>query len=229
MRALVLALALAGPQAWACDPVRLIEYDVRNGGYQFELNGVYLDHGGAQFASGGLPLKEWLLVGDNTVTVRFDGESGDFTVATICEDGSGRNILAEASLTGQTVEELGFSVPDAPWRLYQDAEPVGDSGLLEAVEALRLAIEEADEAAFVALHAARLRDLEGQGRKTGAVKYELGQAVKSATPTLVPGLQTNAVLGGRVWEVYGEDFRPPIDQRIEVGGEQGISAPGRSG
>ena len=218
VRALSLILALTGSQALACDPVHLVEYDVRNGGYQIEINDIYLDHGGAQFASGGLPVKDWLLAGNNVATVRLDGESGDFAVVSICEDGSGRVVLAEASLTGRAVEELPFAAPDAPWRLYQDAAPVGDDGLLAAVEALRLAIANADEAAFLELHAAWLKDLQGRGRKTRAVKYELGQAVRVAAPALAAGLRTNAVLGGRVWEVYGEEFRPPIDQDIAVGG-----------
>ena len=221
LRALGLAAAFAAAGAFAaraCDPVTLLEYDVQGGWWQIEVNGVYLDSGASQFASGGAPIKDWLLRGDNTVTVKLEADKGDFSLYRICEDGSDRKDFAKASLTGRSSEELGFSVEAPPLRLFLDQEPVSDDGLLKAVEDLKAAFTARDADAVWRLHAALQADMALNGQKTGAAQWQMGKVVENIEPDFAANLRARPVLGGRVWEVFGDDFAPPISDEVAMNG-----------
>ncbi|MEO1611425.1 MAG: hypothetical protein AAFU55_03590, partial [Pseudomonadota bacterium] len=213
-RHLIAALAalLAAPAAGiACDRVVLLEYDIRNGGYQFELNGVYLEHGGGQFASGGVPLEEWLLPGENVVTVRFDGEEGRFSLTELCEEGAGAETIEGTLLTGQVNADLAFAADDPPPRLFSTSKPTDDAGLADAVAALRAAYADRDADGFWALHAAMHEDLALQGRSDKATAFKFRSALEGAGATPTSEIFLRPVLGGRVWEALDAEFRPPID------------------
>lgn len=63
------AIMLAGQGAAACDETILVEYQVYDGRYQIEVNDVYLDSGASQSTSGGIPINDWLLKGENSIRV----------------------------------------------------------------------------------------------------------------------------------------------------------------
>lgn len=226
MRALVIsavllpsALALVG-QAAACDETIILEYQVSDGRYQFELNDVYLESGGAQFASGGLPITDWMLSGENLIKVSMNAENGDFSVYAICDDGSGRRDFDRATIEGQERVGLTFNVDAPPERLYLAAEPTDDEGLLEAVEALKSAFSARDFDAVWDLHVAMRAEMEAAGQPMKAAAYEMGKIVENIDPEIAPGLTTRPVLGGRVWEVHGAQFAVPISDVVSVNGGQ---------
>ena len=44
------------------------------------------------------------------------------------------------------------------------------------------------------------------------------EIVENIEPDFAPDLETRAVLGGRVWEVYGAKFAPPISATVDANG-----------
>lgn len=218
--AVIAALVGAGTGALACDETILLEYQVSNGRYQFELNGVYLDSGAAQGASGGLPIRDWLLKGDNTISVSMDAASGVFEVYAICEDGLNKRSFDQVSLTGRQQAELVFPADDPPQRPYLGAAPTSDAGLLDAVAALKAAMTARDVDAVWDLHAAMRADMEARGQPMKAAAYQMGKIVEAIEPDFADNLQARPVLGGRVWEVYGDRFAPPISALVEANGGQ---------
>ena len=214
------AILLTGRGAHACDETILLEYQVNDGRYQVELNDVYLDSGGAQSTSGGIPLTDWLLAGENIVTVSINAAAGDFEVYAICDGGSNRRSFDAASLSGRQRADLSFGVVAPPPRLYLSAQPTDDDGLLEAVAALQSAMKAQDVDAAWSLHAAMRAEMEAAGRPMKAEAYQMGKIVENISPVLAPNLVTRPVLGGRVWEVYGDDFAPPVSAVVSVNGGQ---------
>ncbi len=214
------AFLLAGQAAAACEETILLEFQVSDGRYQFELNEVYLDSGAAQSTSGGIPIKDWLLAGDNAISVSMDAARGDFSVYAICNDGSGRRDFDAASLTGKGAAKLVFPVSDPPPRVYLSAEPTPVDGLFDAVDALRAAMLSRDFDAVWNYHAAMRAELELAGRSTKAEAYQMGKIVEAIEPELAPNLQARPVLGGRVWEVFGDGFAPPISDVVSANGGQ---------
>lgn len=212
------ALSAAPAASDACERIVLLEYDIENGGYQFELNGVYLEHGGGQFSSGGVPLKTWLLPGENTLTVFFEGDDGRFSLSSMCEDGGEARAIEETRLNGRANADLAFAADDPPRRLFSDAEPTGQAGLAEAVAALRTAYADRDADAFWALHAAMRADLALQGRSAGATEFKFRSALDGAGAAPASEIILRPVLGGRVWEALDAEFRPPIDVVVEANG-----------
>lgn len=213
-------VVLAGQASAACDETILLEYQVSDGRYQFELNDVYLDSGSAQSTSGGIPIKDWLLAGDNTIRVSMDAASGDFSVYAICDDGSGRRDFDAAALTGKASADLMFSVADPPPHIYLTVEPAPIDGLFDAVDALNAAMSARDFDAVWKLHAAMQADLEMTGRSTKAEAYQMGKIVEAIEPNFAPNLQARPVLGGRVWEVFGDGFAPPVSDVVSANGGQ---------
>ena len=214
------ALALAGQGALACDETILLEYQVHDGRYQFELNEVYLESGAAQSASGGLPITDWLLRGENTIQVSMNAQSGAFSVYAICDNGDDRRDFDQATIAGQQDAALTFQVQDPPKRLYLDARPTSDEGLLDAVEALKSALTTRDFDAVWALHAAQRAEMAQSGQPMKAAAYEMRKIVENIEPDFAPDLTTRPVLGGRVWEVFGDQFAPPIHDVVATNGGQ---------
>lgn len=214
------AVLLAGQVAAACDETILLEYKVSDGRYQFELNDVYLDSGAAQSTSGGIPIEDWLLAGENTIRVSMDAANGEFSVYAICNDGSGRRDFDAVSLTGKKAATLVFPVSAPSPRVYLTAEPVPVDGLFDAVDALQAAMSSHDFDAVWDYHAAMRAELELSGRTTKAEAYQMGKIVEAIEPELAPNLQARPVLGGRVWEVFGDGFAPPISAVVSANGGQ---------
>ncbi len=214
------AISPPGQGAAACDETILLEYQVNDGRYQFELNDVYLDSGGAQSTSGGIPIDDWLLAGSNRMRVSMDAASGEFSVYAICNDGSGRRDFDAASLEGKASADLMFTVSDPPPRAYLSVEPAPIDGLFDAVDALTAALSARDFDTVWDLHAAMRADLELSGRSTKAEAYQMGKIVEAIEPDLAPNLQARPVLDGRVWEVFGDDFAPPISDVVSANGGQ---------
>ena len=214
------AISLAGQGAAACEETILLEYQVSDGRYQFELNDVYIDSGAAQSTSGGIPIKEWLLAGKNIIQVSMDAARGEFSVYAICDDGSGRRDFDVASLSGKASASLTFTVSDPPPRLYLEAEPSPIDGLFDAVDALKAAMSDRDFEAVWAFHAAMRAELELAGRSTKAEAYQMGKIVEAIEPDFAPNLKARPVLGGRVWEVFGDDFAPPVSDVVSANGGQ---------
>lgn len=214
------AVSLSGQAAAACDETILLEYQVSDGRYQFELNDIYLDSGAAQSASGGIPIKDWLLAGENQIRVSMDAATGEFSVYALCADGSGRRDFDAVSLTGKASAELAFVVSDPPPRAYLAADPAPVDGLFDTVDALKAAMSARDFDAVWDHHAALRTDLEMSGRSTKAEAYQMGKIVEAIEPDFAPNLQARPVLGGRVWEVFGDDFAPPISDVVSANGGQ---------
>ena len=214
----LLAIMLAGQGAAACDPTTLLEYQVQNGRYQIEINDVYLDSGASQFASGGVVIDDWLLAGANVVRVEIDADRGDFTLHSLCENGDVSETYDQASLNGRAEARLSFTAEASPPRAYLPQSPTTDEGLLDAVAALTAAMTDRDFDAVWDLHAAMRADLELNGRSVKAAAYQMRKITEAINPVVAPGLVTRSVLGGRVWEVFGDDFAPPISAVVEVNG-----------
>lgn len=222
MRGLALALCLAGAPAVSCERTFILEYDVSYGGWQIELNDVYLDSGGAQFSSGGKPLEGWLLPGENIVAFQHDAEKAEVSLYSLCGDGSGRVDIDAASLTGKGRHEMAFDAADLPPRAFFDADVTGKDdlpALWAAVDALAAAMKARDADAVWALHGALRADHAAQGRPLGALEDRLRKIVAAANPVFADDLRARRMLGGRVWEVHGPDFVAPIrDDAVEVNG-----------
>ena len=152
--------------------------------------------------------------------VSINADSGDFSVYAICDDGSGRRDFDQASLEGQQRAVLTFQVKEPPQRLYLTTDPTSDEGLLEAVEALKTAMAARDFDAVWDLHTAMRAEMEQAGQPMKAAAYQMGKIVENIEPDFAPNLTARSVLGGRVWEVFGDQFAPPISDVVSANGGQ---------
>ncbi|MDG1210982.1 MAG: hypothetical protein P8N98_17660 [Paracoccaceae bacterium] len=214
------AIMLAGQGAAACDETILVEYQVYDGRYQIEVNDVYLDSGASQSTSGGIPINDWLLKGENSIRVLMNAQSGEFSVYAICNDGSGKRDFDDAALSGRSSADLTFDVPDPPQRLYLTATPSNDDGLLEAVETLKAVMTAQDFDAVWEGHTAMRSEMEMTGASVKSEAYQMEKIVANIAPKFAANLKTCSVLGGRVWEVFVDDFAPPISDVVSVNGGQ---------
>lgn len=212
------ATILIADAAFACARSYRVEYEVENGRYQIELNGVYLESSEGSFMNGDTGLSPWFLRGENVVRVELGAASGSFDFYSICTDGSDRRSHGAATLEGDAEQKFSVTIDDPFPRVFQDAEPSTDEGLLEAVAALKSAIDARDFDAFWSRHGAMVADLENFDHPMKAEEWRMRKVVENIEPTYAPGLETYSVLGGRVWEVYGEGFAPPVEAMVKMNG-----------
>ena len=163
-------------------------------------------------------IDNWLLDGANAVRVEIDADRGDFTLHSICENGYVSEAYDQASLNGRAEARLKFDADAPPPRFYLSQSPTTDEGLLDAVAALTNAMTDRDFDAVWDLHAAIRTDLELNGRSVKAAAYQMRKITEAISPAVAPGLVTRSVMGGRVWEVFGDDFALPISAVVEVNG-----------
>ena len=220
-RLLTLVAAVVGAAASAaigCERVTLLEYELREGAFSAHVNDALLAAEGGQFSAGGLPMTEWLLPGANVVRIEFEGAKGVFSLKDYCEDGAGGAAISKITLGGRGKSKMTFAAPNAERRLYFEAEPTNDQGLMDAVAALRAAYANRDPDAFWALHAAMRADLELRGRSAAATEYKMKRVVAAAETAPEAVFDARPILNGRVWEVRDATGAPPLDVVVEIDG-----------
>ena len=69
-------------------------------------------------------------------------------------------------------------------------------------------------------HTAMRSEMEMTGASVKSEAYQMEKIVANIAPKFAANLKTRSVLGGRMWEVFGDDFAPPISDVVSVNGGQ---------
>ncbi|MEM7523939.1 MAG: hypothetical protein AAF360_09330 [Pseudomonadota bacterium] len=219
LSAAIAAAVLSAGAASACDMIRLVDISLQNGGYQLYVNGVFVDEGSGGSIYSGKPLRNWLVEGENTVTLDYEAESGTASLREGCEATFDKAITtAEIALSGASTAEMTFKVKEPVAAEYVKADVADEAGLMDAVAALRTAIANKDFDAFWALHAPMLREYERQGAPMELLEERYGELLKVMDPVYAEGLSAEPVLGGLVHIVRGADGAPTVSYEGKVDG-----------
>lgn len=216
-----LATVIGGNAASACQKIYALEFQVEEGGYDLYVNGVFVSRDDG-YSAGTRPLmgKDWLVQGDNTVTIVFSDNAGaakgDFAIVTGCmgefEVG---DPIAEASFDGAGEQTLSFTNEDAVEAAHTGAEAAGDDGLAAAVKRLQEAVAARDVDTVMAMHGPLLRDAKRLGAPVERISQMFEHLITEQTAELAGEWTVEAAMDGRIYVVLTEDRQAPVAIRVE--------------
>ncbi len=210
--------AAAMSSAAACGLRTLYSSQMKEGAYAMDLNGVRTqqnDEPGDYFNGG--PFTQFLLEGENTFTLTMTQGSADVRVYRACRGDFEGETLVEAKVVAPESKSLTFFVENAPAQVYDDA-PSDDSGLKEALAALRASVEAKDVDAYRDMHKGLIMTAMADGmpedmlNRMIAITIEQGEASYNDDVTFKPAME------GRVWQVLTDSGESPIVIDIKMNG-----------
>ena len=224
LMALVSATLLQATSVSACELVHALDFKVESGKYELLVNDVFvsLDEG---YSQGTRPLlgEDWLVEGDNTVTVNFLEEGGTpeatFAIVTGClgEFPEGEP-LASVTVDAPGTHVLGFTNGQPVDALHIRAEAAGDEGLAEAVARLQRAVEARDVETVIALHGPMMRDAERRGAPVDELRGMIGFLITQQEARLARDLVTTPAMEGRIHQVMTAEREPPVAIEVDQDG-----------
>lgn len=202
--------------ARACELVHGLRINVESGTFSVKLNDVFLYDGNDSMSPHDRGLTEWLVSGENVITVDFAGTKGEFSLVQACRGGlADDGFVSQIRFSSPASKELSF-VHEAPVNAaYMNADIAGDAGLMDAVRKLQQAAKTGDVEAVMAMHDPMLKDHEMRGGQIDWVRPYMREILSRYPAEIEESLTAKPVMGGRVYQVLGPENRSPL----EVSGE----------
>lgn len=232
--ALAAAMVVASSAgALACNIVHTLGFEVEGGEHDVFVNGVFVSRDdSASFGSRPIFPRDWLLPGENTVTIAMresDGMAkGSFQVTADCMGEMAENApLASVSFDGPGEQVLSFSVEAAVEAEHLLAESSGQDGLLDAVARLQQAVAAKDADTVIAMHAPMMREAERAGAPLVQVRRMISFLVTEHPAALAEELASEAALDGKIHVVTTADRTAPVS--IMINEDDGSSLTWRTG
>ena len=215
------ALAMLTGTASACDVIHAVKYEISEGGFAMLHNGAVV-HYGDEGEVGQYPLLDWLVEGENTVTIEYRGDAGGnpstFSLEKGCRGEFETEILQEISLGKSEVKELTF-INDTPVvSEYIHAQTENDVGLIEAVKAFQTAVKNGDMEYAMAVHAPMLRNFKRQGAPIESVKEHMLELLSDKNAFLSQKLSAKPIMDGLIYQVLSSDDGAPFQVTTEMNG-----------
>ncbi|MEQ8744363.1 hypothetical protein [Parasphingorhabdus sp.] len=219
--AMAIALIAAMPGvASACELFHGVRVKMESGSYRATLNDVFLEDRGTKLSStdGSVSqssyeysLTEWLVPGQNIVNIDYDGSAGAFTIFARCKGSyDDDHIVDTVSFTSPSAGQLHFDHAEPLDDIYLKADIAGDAGLLDAVEKLQDAARAGDVETILRMHAPMIKEFGRRMGSTERITSYLRSILTSHPAVVEKTLTVTPVMGGRVYQIFGPDGRPPI-------------------
>ncbi|MGC3940903.1 hypothetical protein ACOTTU_24145 [Roseobacter sp. EG26] len=213
---------LGATSATACDPVHQMEYKTTGGWFTMSINGAHLGHGGGGLIAGVQLVQNWIVSGNNVVTVDFVGDPGTisatFKLVRVCDGSADKEILKSSTFSGRRVEAFPFQINHAVDAEYTKAEVSDASGLMEAVEKFQRSVRSGKIDDAILLHEPMLRDYAAQGAPIETVKDHMREMLSNDDALFAQKLVAEPVLGGRIYQVLNADFASPFHVDVQESG-----------
>ena len=218
-QALALAAAIlvaSSASALACNIVHTLGFEVEGGEHDVFVNGVFVSRDDSA-SVGSRPIfpRDWLLPGENTVTIAMRERDGvakaNFQVTADCMGEVAESApLASVSFDGPGEQALNFTVEAAVEAEHLLADPSGQDGLLEAVARLQQAVAAKDANTVIAMHAPMMREAERAGAPLVQVRRMISFLVTEHPADLAADLASEAALDGKIHVVTTTDRLAPV-------------------
>ncbi len=215
-----------GSAAVACEAYHGYRIQTEGADYLIKLNGVqtardadFSDHQRVG------PFNQWVVEGENVVTFSIKQGSADVSLSRYCVGSYEGEVVVEASLTGPETRELTFFAENAPKPIYDDLA-TDDTGLKEALTALKAAIEAKDVETYWDMHEGLRAAAAADGAPEEMMRRMMTITVEEGKATYNDELTFTPVLDGRVWQVLTEDGTEPIVIEIKRDGGTNIMRTG---
>lgn len=215
-----------GSAAFACESYHGYRVQTENSDYTVSLNGVVTareaeanDHQRVG------PFNQWVAEGENVVTISIGQGSAHVSLSRYCVGSYEGEVVVEANLTGPETRQLTFFAENAPTPVYDDVA-TDDTGLREALAALKAAIDAKDVEAYWDMHEGLRAAAAADGAPEEMMRRMITITVEEGKPTYHDNLTFTPVLDGRVWQVLAEDGTEPIVIEIKRDGGTNIMRTG---
>lgn len=219
--AMAIALIAAMPGvASACELFHGIRVKMESGSYRATLNDVALKDGGVKLSStnGSVSqssyeyrLTEWLVPGKNIVKINYDGTAAEFTIFARCKGSyDDDHIVDTVTFTSPSSQQLSFEHHGPLEDIYLKADIAGDEGLLDAMKTLQDAARAGDVETILRLHDPMIKEFGRRMGSTERITSYLRSILTSHPAVVEKTLTVTPVMGGRVYQIFGPDGRPPI-------------------
>jgi len=217
--AIALVTAMPGAAA-ACDVFHGLRVKIESGTYHAALNDVLLDdrghsvssvNGTAKPSSYEFGLTDWLVPGENIVTIDFDGTAGEFEIFARCKGTyADDHIVDTVTFASPSSQQLRFEHQGPLEYSYLKADIAGDEGLLDAVTELQDAARAGDVDTILRMHRPMIEEFGRRMGSTDGIIFYLRSILSSDPVDIVETLTVTPVMGGRVYQIRGPDDQPPI-------------------
>ena len=204
--------------ATACDIVHAYESQMEQGAYAMDLNGIRLyqnDDPGDYFNGG--PFTQFLVEGENTVSLTMSKGSADIRIYRGCRGEFDGETLVEAKVTAPETRTLTFFAENAPKQVFDDV-PTDDSGLKDALAALKSAVKARDYDTFWNFHKGLRDAAAADGVPEDMMQRMISITVEKGEPSFNNDVTYTSALGGRVWQVLADGGEAPIVIDIKMNG-----------
>ncbi|WP_162651908.1 hypothetical protein [Lentilitoribacter sp. Alg239-R112] len=215
------SISILTTAASACDIIHIVKYEVMDGSFAMLHNGAIVHHGSAGDI-GQFPLRDWIVEGENRVTIKYHGNSleppSTFSLEEGCHGEFETKSVGEITFNNSGAKELQYMNNSNVSAEYTRAAVEGDNGLLEAVIAFQTAVKTGDIETAMTAHEPALREFARHGVPLDRVKEHMREMLAAEEYFIAEKLVVRPIMGGRVYQVTDSDFNSPLQVQFEMNG-----------
>lgn len=202
--------------AWACEVEHGLRSKTEAGSYTVFVNGTFFTKETEPSSGfGSAVFLDWLVTGENTVRIEYDGSAGQFGITKGCKgEFPADEPVDQISFDQPGSKILKFNYDGLVESEYLKAEIAGDAGLMDAVEQLQNAVRARNADTIFALQAPLFRDAIRQGYSLDSPRMITRKLLSEGTLNITEPLVVTPVMGGRVYQVLGPAFERPVSATI---------------
>lgn len=208
---IIASFAVAPNAASACEIVHGLRINVESGSFRVTLNDVFLYSGDDGLSLHERGLTEWLVPGENTLKIDFDGNEGDFSIVGVCKgEFADGNFLSKVKFTSPSSKELNFTHKAPIEYVYLNADIAGSDGLMDAVTKLQEAARAGDVDTIMDMHSPMFAEFERRRGNSDGVKNYIRGILTDHPITLTENLTVEPLMSGRIYQILGPADQSPI-------------------
>ncbi|MEP3450186.1 MAG: nuclear transport factor 2 family protein [Parasphingorhabdus sp.] len=208
---MVVFFAIAPAAASACEIVHGLRINVESGSFRVTLNDVFLYSEDDELSSHERGLTEWLVPNKNTLKIDFDGTKGEFSIVAVCKgEFADDSYLSKVKFTSPSSKELIFTNETAPQYTYLSADIAGSEGLMASVKKLQDAARVGDVDTIMEMHSPMFKEFERRRGNSDGIRNYIRGILTNHPISLAENLTITTIMGGRIHQVFGQDYQSPI-------------------
>lgn len=183
---------------------------LKSGTANIFVNGVFFRREQGP-SSGGGTFQDWLIEGENTIRIEYDGDDAQFSITQGCRGAfPNEEFVDQVEFDAPGTKTLSF-IHDRPVEAeYLTAEISGEEGLEQAIAKFREAAIARDIDTIFALQAPLFREFERRGYPVDVGRAFAREVLTNGTAEIAETLSITPVLGGRVYQVLDAHMQSPI-------------------
>ncbi len=174
------------------------------------VNGVFFRKEQGPLSGGGT-FQDWLIEGENTIRIEYDGDDAQFSITQGCRGAlPDKEFVDRVEFDAPGTKTLSF-IHDRPVEAeYLNAEIAGEEGLPQAIAKLQEAAIARDIDTIFALQEPLFRENERRGYPVDIARAFAREVITNGTAEIAESFTITPVLGGRVYQVLDPHMQSPI-------------------